>query len=73
MSFTPRSGWLELYPDANDVVGLDISGDEFPRIRPTATTFGNGFPSPEEWLALNAPSGWLIEAETPTLTQEQAA
>jgi hypothetical protein len=25
------SGWLELYPDANDVVGLDF-GDEFPRM-----------------------------------------
>jgi len=72
MTVTPRSGWLEVYPDANDVVGLDIGGDEFPRIRPTATTFGNGFPDPEEWLAVHAPTGWLIESEA-TLTQEQAA
>ena len=62
-----------LYPlDAVEPVGLDIGGDEFPRIRPTATTFGNGFPDPAEWLAINAPPGWLIEPEA-TLTQEQAA
>lgn len=26
------TGWLELYRDAYDVVGLDIGGDEFPRM-----------------------------------------
>lgn len=73
MTFTPRPGYLELYPDANDVVGLDF-GDEFPRIRATATTMGKGSPDPAEWLAQNAPNGWLTEAarETPA-TQTQAA
>lgn len=67
------TGLLELYPDANDPTGLDIGGDEFPRIRPTATTFGSGFPDPADWLAKNAPSGWLIEAEIIPEAQTKAA
>jgi hypothetical protein len=73
MRVETMTGYLELYPDANDPTGLDIGGDEFPRIRPTATTFGSGFPDPAEWLAKNAPAGWLIEANTLPATQEQAA
>lgn len=67
------SGWAELYPDADDVVGLDIGGDEFPRLRASATTFGHGFPDPAEWLAQNAPTGRLIEADEPINTNQKAA